>query len=990
MLVSAIGNEMVLQMRRLLFLALVCGMAQAQTVVTVDPTTTIRAVTQRPGISIGTPTSYDGAHYFNNVILPQNAGGTQGQIRELWQIFNGAGSLTTTTFNTNNTNGAQFDQVPANFFAGAKFEVVQSCSNTSTGACTGAGAELGCTGTIASNTVTSGTSPFGATYTINATTNQGTSGCAAAFAVGDVVLITQTMSNSTLWSVNAATTGAATIALQQADVTWCGLACHGDLTGSPSTTGSTYLVDTTGGGTATLTFNSDNLSQGGIFINRFRVINGAYQFHAALKCVTGTCTVTPQASRSGGFACNISSPTSWTATSGGSTQTLNCTASEGAGPGAGNSNINVNFAFATGGKIEATDLYFGPQSPTSGTVITDAYFQSLQTDMNSGAPGNPGTLRYNPNPSSETMDSWILPNTARMMTNSGTAIEASSFYTNAEANMSLQDHLALCIALQVDPLLIVPATFDVTEWQNLIDFLYGSNATVYGAKRIALGGPSASGGYATVFNTIHLEQNNESWNTGFTGFSLGPRISTYQDYQNRFATIAAAARAMPSYSSKTELIFNYQTASAGSSLTGATGIIAIAHPDALEGEEYTQGQLNDYTTTALLFQPALSEAWINMNNTTDTRGVWGFYHGVQALSTCGAGGATLCKANFYEWNNGTESGEAPQSANDGFADGAAYGTLTANQIMQNILTGNVITQDMYQGQQYIEFVNGLYRPIFGTYIDNGGACTVTNATASGGVGCRNPTMWGFNLASHAIIGPMIGCSISGATGSPTYNVGTTATATSISSTTSTVTVIAANTFQANQWIKLTGTWTSTVGAAAKAANPSGLGAGQYMVTSATSSQYTFAFTNAGFGSTSETGTATTTNNSVANTNSIPTLYSYCFQSESNPNTYAVMLVNQSLTTSYPFTFAGAGAPTTATVTLLTSTNPTDTNRAAANGVTNTVTAVVTPTVTTGVNVSGGYTVPPFSTAVLAYTLSTTTGGSTMTGGVKATSGTSIQ
>ena len=227
-----------------------------------------------------------------------------------------------------------------------------------------------------------------------------------------------------------------------------------------------------------------------------------------------------------------------------------------------------------------------------------------------GTPGNPGTLRYNPAPSSETLDSWLLPLYARMMTNAGVD---NGFYTSASSNTSLQDFLHLCQVLGLDPLIILPITFTEADAKGLVDFLYGGPNTVYGAKRIALGGPSAAGGYASIFKVIHL-----AWamRTGMAGSLAGhwlcvtarpaPTRTTHRDLIRgyRHARDAQLCRCA------TELIMGVQAAGAGAYMVNVAN---YGHPDAIEIAEYTQTSVSDYATPALLFTPAFAEAYVNMN-----------------------------------------------------------------------------------------------------------------------------------------------------------------------------------------------------------------------------------------------------------------------------------------------------------------------------------------------------------------------------------------
>lgn len=114
--------------------------------------------------------------------------------------------------------------------------------------------------------------------------------------------------------------------------------------------------------------------------------------------------------------------------------------------------------------------------------------------------------------------------------------------------------------------------------------------------------------------------------------------------------------------------------------------------------------------------------------------------------------------------------KAPQSAMNGFANGGAYGVITFNQFLQNMQTGNIMTQDFYALTGYFEYQNSKYVKVYGAAIDYGGACSMANAAIFGGNVCPRPTMLGMQLASNVVIGKMIGCSISGATGAVPYDL----------------------------------------------------------------------------------------------------------------------------------------------------------------------------------------------------------------------------
>ncbi len=862
-------------MRQLAVLAVILpslmplSLSYAQTIVTVDPAKVIHSYTQKPGANMGTPTTYDSGMMYKNLLLPGNVGGEGALLQQIWQIQEGATPLAKTQFNSN-INNSQYDQVPENWWKGANLHVIQSCGADSEN-CTGGGAELGCSSTITANTK-AGTAPNGAVYSY-------APACAAPIAVGDVVVLkqsfaplTETQLTTGNWGAYIGESDGGHISEENSDV--CG-GCGA----------SSYKLDLTAGGqaSATIKFLLDNMNVGGTNPNRFRRLSGTYILKFAAKQVSGTTLLSFEATRGGGFRCgtyraNLTS--SW------AQYKVSCQVNEGMMTQE-NAQIQVQWRGSGGGIVYLDNLDFELDPSTTDqantTVFSDQYVHALRKVFATGTPGNPGTLRYNPAPDSETLDSWLLPLYERTMTNTGLG---PSFYNSGIPNTSLPDFLHLCQIVGVDPLLIVPITFTDADSKALIDFLYGGPGTVYGAKRIALGGPSAAGGYASIFHVIHLALGNENWNAGFLAQGLGFRYakvggkSFYQDYTSRFNTVATAMRGVPSYvGAQTELIMGVQTAGAGSYMDY---VAKDGHPDAIEIEQYTQGSVSDSATAALLYTPAFAEAYVNMNQPTSSHGVYQAYQAIQAQKTCGADHATQCKANIYEENNGTEGGSAPQSAMNGFAAGGAYGVMTFNQFLQSMLTGNIMTQDLYELTGYYQFGASKYYKIFGSAIDYGGACSYENRAIFGGDFCPRPTMLGLELASNLVIGKMIGCSISGATGAVAYDL-------------------------------------------------------------------------------------PKNNNGVNAQKSVPTIYSYCFQSASDPSHYAIAVVNESLTTPYPITWAGAGAPTTGVTRMrLAPANPYDTNEAPANWVTNSAQAKVSLKTDTGLNITAGDTVPPDSVSVYTY------------------------
>ena len=926
-------------MKRLLLILLVlpsCGLAQ--TIVNVDPSTTIHAASavQRPGINMGTPTSYDSGQYYKNLIQPGNVGGEGALLQQIWYVDNGAFSGSTTTIAPNNNNEL-YDGVPTNWWVGAQFQIIQSITG---------GPENGCTATITANTsANTGTvvsysisatnvvtvNYIGPTYAtgtvvypnfktatflnksqviisarpgsftfnftharVPPTTDSGTlatspvytwsPACAATPTPGDVIVLKQQfpmLTNAQMlkgYNMGVTHSGSGIVTQQNADLcSTCGA--------------SSFRLDTSAGGGSQAGLISNRVSQ------EFVHLSGRYDIKFMMKLASGFTTITVAVGGtcrfgSGGTvnACGVATGTcnltftptsSWTQASG------TCTGVDAIPPARGG-NTALQFTLNQTGTgvtyIDNIDMEPDPSQadPTNATIFSDDYVNELKKDLCTRCDGPPATLRYNIAPNSETLDSWILPANARLMESTGL-----NLYWDGAPNTSLQDFLQLCHVLRVDPYIILPITLTTTDAANLVDFLYGGSGTTYGAKRISLGGPSATSGYATWFGTIHMSLGNENWNQGFVGQILGWRQSAsfaYQDYGTRAGTIFATMRGMASYiPSQTELIVGVQQVGAGG---GFSNIADYAHPDGIEFAQYTQYDVSDYTSNALLFTPWFAEPYLNMHQPNSQEGVYQDWTTIQGLSTCGPSHTATCIADIYEEGNSTFGGSITQAAVTGFPEGGAYGVGTFNQFLQTLDVAGIKSQNLYAATGYSGTFDGRIEKIWGSAVDYGGTSSVTNASIFGGIATPRPIMLGLRLANQIIIGKMIGCSISGATGAAPYDL------------------------------------------------PSN-------------------------------------NNSVKAQKNVPTIYAYCFQSAADPTHYAVAIVNESLTTSYPITWAGKAAPAGGVTRMrLAPTNPYDTNEAPGNWVTNTAVAKVSLATATGLNISSGDTVPPDSVSVYLYSTGT--------------------
>ncbi|MFC5861893.1 chitobiase/beta-hexosaminidase C-terminal domain-containing protein [Acidicapsa dinghuensis] len=687
----------------------------------------VQPSTSRVGVNIGTVDYWDNGQILKNLVGSTNPGMEPLQNRQIWALTS---SGTTTTFTVPDV----YDTVPANYWTGASFTVVESQNG---------GAELGCSGTIISNTgpnypassVTTWVSP-----TITAATP-----CSAPFQVGDIIVLSKiTFPTPESWWESGG---------------------HGGLSGSVSG-GGQLLSDTTDlcstCGTQALNMNAaasgsaagaswyfDSESTDNIFV----LMNGTYQISFWAKAASGTPKLVVSASRqsSNGFNCGSYTPTltsTWTQ------YTWTCTASETSSttPAAG----GLSFT-ATAGSVYLDNVSFEKTSgnPNNTTALRDEVVQTLQTFYGPSNENNPGTLRYWVNQNAESISNWTQPDYAHMPTSGGTGYFVGPGGAGSE-NLSLEDYLVICKYLNASPYLEVPVTLSTSEAASLIEFLAGPSNSTYGAKRAALGQINP---WTDEFSVIHLSFCNECWNAssfigqGLPDRSTSPNSEYYYDYSVRARDIFAAMRGDAYYSASSfDLVLNAQTAVNYSADTA----IARAHPDSIELEDYTYGAVSSFATDAALWQPAMVDPWEKVTNPSDIRNFYQSVHDYQSQNTCGATGTSKCKVNIYEWGQGTVSGSIDQQHMDYINAGGGEAAVMALQPLLNMQYYGIGPQSFFALGEFRNPVgNNMTAKLWGNVVDMGGA--TNNA---------RPTFLGVQLINQSIIGPMYSCSINN---NVTYN-----------------------------------------------------------------------------------------------------------------------------------------------------------------------------------------------------------------------------
>jgi hypothetical protein len=696
-----------------------CTLLSAQTL-SLNDGSIVRSNTNRIGVNIGAIDYWDNGQVLKNLIGSSNPGLEPLLAQEIW-VVGTAG--TTTTFAIQDI----YDGVPPNYWAGGTFSIVESQSG---------GAELGCTGKIASNT--------GPNYPVAGVTNwvspviTAATACNAPFSVGDIVVISKSVypTPESWWETGGqgGTSGTAAGGAQLLS----------DTTDLCATCGTQALNmnATVAGSKATAAWYFDSESTDNIFV----LMNGTYQLSFWAKLASGTPVLTASASRGsqGGFNCGTYTPK---LTSTWAQYTWKCSAAESASttPGAAHVAIDV-----TGGSVYLDNVSFQKTATDANntTVLRDEVIQTLQTYYGPSIGTNPGMFRYWVNQNAETMSNWTQPDYAHAPTSGGTGYFVGPGGAGS-VSLSLEDYLAICQHLNAEPYLEVPVTFSTADAANLVEFLASPSSTTYGSRRAALGQTEP---WTSVFANIHLSFCNECWNgQSFAGQSLAMRSNApnqeyYYDYSVRAKDIFAAMRADSYYAASSfDLVMNAQTA-INYTMDAA---IQRAHPDSIEIEDYTYGPVDSFASDSALWQPAMVDPWEKVTNPTDIRNFYQSVHDYQSQKSCGASGTATCNVNIYEWGQGTISGSIDQTHLDHINAGAGEGVVMALQPLLNLQYYGIRPQSFFSLTEYKNNAsNGMNSKLWGNTIDMGGA---TNNV--------RPEFLAVQLVNQSIIGPMYSCPI---------------------------------------------------------------------------------------------------------------------------------------------------------------------------------------------------------------------------------------
>ncbi len=316
----------------------------------------------------------------------------------------------------------------------------------------------------------------------------------------------------------------------------------------------------------------------------------------------------------------------------------------------------------------------------------------------------------------------------------------NSGHTTAEdVAYGIHEFLQLCQTVNADPWITIPTATTQAEMSAFMQYLMGDGSDQYSSLRISRG---QSAPWTSVFNKIHIELGNETWNGSFKGESMA--YPAYPQLANKtFGTI----RSTPGFvANKFDLVID-----GWSSVPGYNqGILATStQHDSIDIAPYLLYQMNDEAAAnqfgALLAEP---ELWDTANG------------GGQVFADMAVANAAPTKTNLnvYETNLGPMIGTVTQAQIDALTPSVGAGLAHAEHMLLMMKLG-VKYQNTFALPQYkysdTSATNRPLVPMWGIVVDMG----TTNR--------RRPQFLTQALANSVISGNMVQTVHTGA--DPTWN-----------------------------------------------------------------------------------------------------------------------------------------------------------------------------------------------------------------------------
>ena len=631
---------------------------------------------KRLGINLGDQTYWDSGQIMKNLIF-KNPGFEGGKYRSV-MICN------TVTANSC-TDDNQYSPQPTGFWTGATYSLLS-------------GNSVGVTGTVVSSTKNP-TSCSGCGQIIQFDKNVNA-------AVGDYFVVTQAFpgSGDAGWWDNVS--GGGTITTETTDI-------------SPNSPGkqAVLMTGSAKGQSAILTQYFDNES-GLSFIQ----LNGAFEVTFRAKGMGGTNKLNINVERlmPSGVATYLNQTLTLTNTW--QDYRLTFTANE-----TGSASGTVQLVFGTSGSnVELDDVSLDQtnSSASNPTAFRDDVVNALKEL-------NPGTIRMMAAGAALGSD---LPN--QLQVPFARYREGFSTGSTSEASIAygIHEFLQLCQTVGADPWITIPTATTPQEMTDFIQYLTGTGSDQWSALRISRG---QSQPWTTVFNKIHIEFGNETWNGSFRGESMN-----YNAYPQLANKIFGAARQTPGFkASSFDLVLDGMSASPG---YNQILLKTSNQHDSMDIAPYLLYSANNEAQAtmfgALLAEPELFES---------------------AAGQVGKNMATVTAAptptylNVYETNLGTMVGGITQAQLNLLAPSIGAGLAHTDHMLQMMRLG-IQYQNAFSISQF-EFKrsDGSNVPMWGTVVDMG----TTNR--------RRPQFLTQALANSVIGGTMLQTVHTGA--NPTWN-----------------------------------------------------------------------------------------------------------------------------------------------------------------------------------------------------------------------------
>lgn len=298
----------------------------------------------------------------------------------------------------------------------------------------------------------------------------------------------------------------------------------------------------------------------------------------------------------------------------------------------------------------------------------------------------------------------------------------------------IHEFLQLCATVGADPWLTIPTATTPEEMTELVQYLQGTGSDAYSRLRIARGQTAP---WTSVFDKIHIELGNETWNGVFKG-----EVMIYPAYPQWANQVFGAARSTSGYNaSKYDLVLSGWSANPG----WTAGILQYAtQQDSIDIAPYLLYSADNVSTVSL-FQSLFAQP--EMFNSTGGQ--------VANNLVVAARAPHPTNVSVYETNMGTMVGNITQTGLDALAPSQGAGVAVADNMLQMMRAG-VQYQNVFclSGYQFKRSDGNLVR-LWGEVVDMG----TTNR--------RRPQFYAHALANSAVGGSMVQTVQTG--GNPVWN-----------------------------------------------------------------------------------------------------------------------------------------------------------------------------------------------------------------------------